>query len=81
MAAIALVLAAEAMNTAVEQVCDAISTDYNPRLGRAKDLASCTVLLASLGATAIGAATFLPYLSIGSSWEAYGPGVLCGIAR
>lgn len=80
-AAIALVLAAEAMNTAIEQLCDVVSSEFHPGIGRAKDLASCAVLFASLGAAAIGAATFLPYLAEGTSWAEFFPGLVCGAGR
>ena len=40
-----LVLAAELINSAIEAVADAVSTEHNPLLGRAKDLGSAAVLL------------------------------------
>lgn len=40
-----LVLAAELINSAIEAVADAVSTEHHPLLGRAKDLGSAAVLL------------------------------------
>lgn len=43
-----LVLAAELLNSAVEETVDYISTEQDPRAGRAKDAASAAVLLTAL---------------------------------
>ncbi|AWB49298.1 diacylglycerol kinase [Gemmobacter aquarius] len=43
-----LVLAAEVMNTAVEEVVDYISTEIDPRAKRAKDCGSAAVALTAL---------------------------------
>ncbi len=56
----ALVLSAEAMNTAVEFVVDLVSPDYHPLAGKAKDVAAAAVLLAAFGAVIIGLIIFLP---------------------
>lgn len=61
-AAIALVLTAEIINTAIESVCDALHPEHHPLIGKAKDAAAGAVLMAGLGAAIIGALTFLPYL-------------------
>lgn len=60
---IAAVLAAEALNTAVEQTCNAVSRDFNSAIKAAKDVAAGGVLIAALAAALIGASVFLPYLS------------------
>jgi diacylglycerol kinase (ATP) len=60
--AIALVWVAEALNTAVEFLADAAVPDPHSLIKHAKDLAAGAVLLASIGAAAIGAIVFLPYL-------------------
>lgn len=60
--AIALVITAEALNTAIEQACDAITLEQNPKIGHAKDLAAAGVLLASIFATIIGLLVFVPHL-------------------
>ena len=43
-----LVLAAEMLNTAIEEVVDYISTDIDPRAKRAKDAGSAVVVLTAL---------------------------------
>ncbi len=51
---------AEAMNTALELLCDATTTEFHPLIGRAKDVAAGAVLLAALGAFVVGVIVFLP---------------------
>jgi diacylglycerol kinase (ATP) len=60
--AIGLVLAAEAMNTAVEALADALSPEFNEGVGRAKDVAAAAVLILAIAAALIGALVFLPHL-------------------
>jgi diacylglycerol kinase len=60
----ALVLSAEAMNTAVEFVVDLVSPDYHPLAGKAKDVAAAAVLLAAFGAIIVGLIIFLPKVLI-----------------
>lgn len=55
-----LVLAAEALNTAVEKLADRITTDRDARIRLAKDAAAGGVLLASLAAAVVGAMIFVP---------------------
>jgi len=62
-AAITMVWVGEAVNTAVEYVCDVVSPEHNLAVKRAKDIAAGAVLIAALGAAAIGALVFWPYLS------------------
>ncbi len=45
---------AEGLNTAIELLSDAVSTDPNPLIGRAKDVAAGAVLISALGAFVIG---------------------------
>ncbi len=52
--AIAWVWVAEAFNTALETLADAVHPERDARVGRAKDVAAGAVLLASLAAAAIG---------------------------
>ncbi len=61
--AIGVVLAAEAFNTAVEALADAVHPEQNPLVGHAKDLAAAGVLLASGGAAAVGLLIFVPRLA------------------
>lgn len=60
--AIALVLAAEALNTAVEQACNAVTRSYNPAIKAAKDVAAGAVLISAVAAALIGATIFLPHV-------------------
>lgn len=60
--AIAAVWTAEAFNTAVEALGDAVSVEQHPMVGRAKDAAAGAVLLAALGAAIVGALVFVPRL-------------------
>ncbi|MGB1140474.1 MAG: diacylglycerol kinase family protein [Halioglobus sp.] len=59
--AITGVWVAEALNTAIELVCDVASPEYHPLVKKAKDVAAGAVLLSATGAAAIGALVFLPY--------------------
>lgn len=60
--AAALVLGAEALNTAVEVLTDLVSPDCHPLAGLAKDTAAGGVMACALGAAAVGLIVFLPYL-------------------
>ena len=51
---IALILAFETVNTAVEQMCDLIDRRYNPTIGIAKDLAAGAVGIVVLVALLVG---------------------------
>jgi diacylglycerol kinase len=53
-AAIAVVFTAEALNSALEALADAVHPAPHPLVGRAKDYGAAAVLIASLGAAAIG---------------------------
>ena len=60
--AIALVFSAEAFNTALEVLADAVHPDPHPLVGRAKDLAAGAVLLAAMGAVVIALLVFVPHI-------------------
>jgi len=62
-AAITLVWSAEAFNTALEQLADALHPDRHPAIGRAKDMAAAAVLIAAVGAAVIGMLVFVPHLA------------------
>jgi diacylglycerol kinase len=51
---IACVLCAEAMNSAVEALADALHPDPHPMIARAKDVAAAGVLLTAMGAAVVG---------------------------
>ena len=55
-----LVLIAELVNSALEALADAISTEHHPLLGRAKDLGSAAVLLTLVLAGATWLAILAP---------------------
>ena len=57
-----MVLAAEAINTAIEFIVDLVSPDYHPLAGQAKDVAAAAVLLNALGAAIVGMIIFVPKL-------------------
>ncbi len=59
---IGVVIAAEAMNTSIEKLCDHISPEKNENIGRVKDLASGAVLIVSVAAAVVGIIIFLPKL-------------------
>ena len=58
--AIAMVLAAEGFNTALEYLTDLASPGKHTLAGKAKDAAAGAVLLTAIGAAIIGALVFLP---------------------
>lgn len=45
---IGLVWFAEAINSAVERACDAVTLEHDPKIGLAKDLAAASVLIVSI---------------------------------
>jgi diacylglycerol kinase len=49
-----LVLASEALNTALEALADRVAPDRHPLVAKAKDVAAAGVLIASLAAAALG---------------------------
>lgn len=73
-AAIAGVITAELLNTALEKTLDRIAPELHPRTGQAKDIAAAGVAVASCGAVGIGLllygprlyAVLLNYLTTGS---------------
>ncbi|GAB3638505.1 diacylglycerol kinase family protein [Hymenobacter arcticus] len=58
--AVASVWAAELFNTALEALTNLVSPGYHTLAGRAKDVAAGAVLLAALGALAVGGCVFGP---------------------
>lgn len=53
---------AEALNTAFEFLCDVASPEFHPLVKKSKDVAAGAVLMSAVGAAAVGAIIFLPYL-------------------
>ncbi|KJS15325.1 MAG: hypothetical protein VR69_14000 [Peptococcaceae bacterium BRH_c4b] len=60
--AIALVIVAEMINTAIEAAIDTVVKEYNPQAGAAKDIAAGAVLLAAVFSVIIGLLIFYPHL-------------------
>ncbi|MEY2934359.1 MAG: hypothetical protein RL033_5108 [Pseudomonadota bacterium] len=60
--AIVAVWAAEAFNTALEFLADAVSPEFHPLVEKAKDVAAGGVLICSVGAAAVALLVFGPYL-------------------
>ncbi len=59
---VALVLALELANTALERVMDLLKPRVHPYVRIIKDMMAGAVLLTSLAAVAVGVAIFLPYV-------------------
>ena len=59
---IALVWAAEIINTAIEHLTDLVSPNYHPLAERTKDAAAGAVLILAIGAVVVAAIVFLPKL-------------------
>jgi diacylglycerol kinase (ATP) len=60
---IGLVFAAEAFNTAIEKLCDFVSPEHQPLIGKVKDLAAAAVLIVTVVAVIVGIIIFLPKIS------------------
>ncbi len=60
--AILVVWVAEAFNTGLEVLSDAVSDRRHPTVKIAKDVAAGAVLMAAIGAVAVGAVLFVPRL-------------------
>lgn len=60
--AIALVWVAEAFNTSIERLADAVTLEPDANIGHAKDVAAGAVLAAAIFAVVIGTTIFLPYI-------------------
>ncbi len=59
---ISAVVAAEALNTAIEFLADAAVPEQHPLIGKAKDVAAGAVLLTALAALVVGVLVFAPRL-------------------
>lgn len=61
---IAVVLSAEAANTAIEELTNKVSPEFNLVAGRVKDLGAAAVLFCAIGAAVVGAFVFVPRLAL-----------------
>jgi len=59
--AVAIVLSAEAMNSALEFLADHTAPEWHDSVQKAKDLAAGSVLLAAVGALVVGLLVFIPH--------------------
>lgn len=59
---ISFVLVAELLNTAIEEMINMISPDINAQAKIIKDIAAGAVLIAAIGAIALGSMIFIPHL-------------------
>jgi diacylglycerol kinase (ATP) len=59
---ISFVLVAELLNTAIEEMINMISPDINAQAKVMKDIAAGAVLIAAIGAIALGSMIFIPHL-------------------
>ena len=60
----AIVLALEALNTALELIVTLASPERHPLAKAAKDVSAAMVLIAAIGAVLVGIAIFRPYLDL-----------------
>jgi diacylglycerol kinase len=60
--AITIVLAAELLNSAIEQLIGVLHPEHDERIGLALDVSAAGVLVAAIGAVAVGLLTLAPPL-------------------
>lgn len=60
----ALVLSLEAINTAIEKICNEITHERKESIRFIKDVAAGAVLIASIGAVIVGTLIFTNYISL-----------------
>jgi diacylglycerol kinase len=65
---ITFVLMAEMFNSALEAMARAITSERNPHIADALDIASAAVLVAALGAAIVGLILFLSRLAVLVNW-------------
>ena len=62
MLAIGAVLAIEALNSAIEELCDHVTPSHHPHIGKIKDLASGASLIICTAAGVVGFLIFIPHI-------------------
>ena len=60
---IGLVLAAEAVNSSIETLCDLVSPGYNEAIKKSKDMAAGAVLIMAIAAAITGLIIFIPKIT------------------
>lgn len=58
--AIGLVMGVEGANTAIEKLADYVQPNYDPQIGRLKDISAGAVMIASLLASTVGLIIYIP---------------------
>ena len=58
-----LVLILELINTALEYLCDVVTTELHPGIKIIKDVSAAAVLLGAIGSAVVGMIIFLPKLA------------------
>lgn len=59
---IGFVLAAEALNTALEELCDKFEPSHDSHIAKIKDLAAAAVFIAAATAFVVGSVIFIPHI-------------------
>ena len=57
---IGMVLSAEGLNTAVEKLCDFVNPDFNPKIGKIKDISAGAVGFTAVVAAVVGLIIYVP---------------------
>ena len=65
---IAVVLTAEMFNSALESLAEAVTDQPDPHVGRALDISSAAVLIASIGSSIVGTILFAKWLGRLAGW-------------
>lgn len=60
--AIGLIMTAEGLNTAIEEIADFVHPDFHNKIGFIKDIAAGAVFIAAVAAVIVGFIIYLPYL-------------------
>jgi diacylglycerol kinase len=58
-----VVLTTEAINTSIEEICNFLTREHNPHIGKIKDIAAGAVLISAVGAVVVGLIIFLPRMA------------------
>lgn len=57
---IILMFMSEALNTAIEKLCDHVCMERHPRIGMIKDIAAGAVFMTAIGCAIVGLIVFIP---------------------
>ena len=60
--AIGLIMTAEGLNTAIEEIADFVHPDFHNKIGFIKDIAAGAVFIAAVSAVIVGCFIYLPYI-------------------